>query len=419
MKKLTILQIPDYGLRGRRYLILTISLFIIIAVSCSKEEAPSYNYFISKEKPVIYQKATVSGMIDLASAAFPELAGLKPYITTDVYVYKTVYRTTLDGTKIEASGLICTPSLPGSYPVLSFQNGTNTLNSYAPSNYITNPSYQLVEFIAAMGFIVLVPDYPGFGRSKANKHPYLISQPTVSSVVDMIAALNEAAGYEFPSIEVKNEYFLMGYSQGGWATLAVHKELEQNYQGEYNLKGSVCGAGPYDLYDLLSGMTALQNYPMPSYIGYIIDSYDAYNQFANPVSEILNEPYATRLASLFNGTLSLDQINSQLTGSVSGLFRPEFLNGFAESTAYSTVRSALVANSISAWDTEVPLRLYHGQSDTHVSVSSTELMYSRMLAAGTPEDLIQKVIFPSLDHGDAIIPCLIDGLRFILDLRSE
>lgn len=211
----------------------------------------------------------------------------------------------------------------------------------------------------------------------------------------------------------------MGYSQGGWATLAVHKELEQNYQGEYNLRGSVCGAGPYNLYDLLTGLTALQTYPMPSYIGYIIDSYDSYNQFTNPVSEILNEPYASRIGSLYKGTLSLDQINVQLTSSVPGLFKQEFLDGFEGSPAYSTVRGALADNSVSAWNTKVPVKFYHGQSDTHVSVSATELIYSQMISAGTSPDLIQKHVFPSLDHGDAILPCLIDGLKFIIQLRDE
>ena len=35
-------------------------------------------------------------------------------------------------------GLVCVPAAPGDYPVLSFQNGTNTVNAYAPSDMSLN-----------------------------------------------------------------------------------------------------------------------------------------------------------------------------------------------------------------------------------------------------------------------------------------
>ncbi len=194
-------------------------------------------------------------------------------------------------------------------------------------------SYTLVEAISSMGFIVVIPDYPGFGSSEQIPHPYLIAEPTVRALVDMLYALNEAGSAKFPGIVVENEYYLLGYSQGGWATLTLHKALELDYTNDFNLIGSVCGAGSYNMYDLFLSMIEADTYPMPSYLGYIINAYSAYDQFTNPVSDILNEPYAARLSSLYTGTLSLDEINNQLTTSISGLFKPEFLAGFASSPA--------------------------------------------------------------------------------------
>jgi uncharacterized membrane protein YciS (DUF1049 family)/pimeloyl-ACP methyl ester carboxylesterase len=409
-------------MKDNKYLLRLLLILSIIAItfsSCKKDEKSDYNYFVSDQFVTKYTTTTMTSVINTLVTYFPEIIPMVQYIDDDVNVYKIVYKTKIYDDEIEVSGLVCVPATPGEYPVLSFQNGTNTLNSDAPSEYPTDIYYQLIEYIASMGFVVLIPDYPGFGSSVQIPHPYLIKEPTVQSIVDMFQALNEAGATEFPGISVKNEYYLLGYSQGGWATLALDKALELDYSAEFNLAGSACGAGPYNLYDLLTEMTGYSTYPMPSYICYIINAYSAYNQFTNPVSDILNEPYATNLSSLYNGTLSLDQINAQLTTSIPALMKSEFISGFASSPTYSTVRQSLINNSISPWVTLKPLFFGHGTGDTHVSVTSTESMYNAMIAAGTSAAICQKVLYPDLDHGDAIFPFIIDGLQFLLNLRDN
>jgi pimeloyl-ACP methyl ester carboxylesterase len=392
---------------------------VLMVTSCKKDNNPSYDYFVSKELRVSYTAATITSFLDIADNTYPEFAYLKTFIKNDIYVYKMIYNTTIDGVEVEVSGLVCTPAAAGEYPVLSFQNGTNTVNAYAPTEYITDPSNQMVQFISSMGFVVLLADYPGFGKSVNIPHPYLITEPTVRSLVDMIRAVNEGEGSEFQGITIKNEYYLLGYSQGGWATLALHKALENDYSADFNLAGTVCGAGPYNMYNIFLGMLNTTEYPMPSYMGYIINAYSAYHQFTNPVSDILNEPYASRLSSLYTGTLTLGQINNQLTKSISGLFKQEFLSGFAGGASYSTIRDALKNNSITAWDTSVPLFFIHSDGDTHVPVTSTLTMYDAMIAAGTSSSTCKKLILSSLDHGDAVVPCMTEGLKFLVGLRDQ
>jgi len=140
---------------------------------------------------------------------------------------------------------VCVPAKPGDYPVLSFQNGTNTLNASAPSEFPSDYSYQMIELIASLGYIVVISDYPGFGASASIPHPYLVKEPTVRSLVDNFYAVKELALSELQGINLINEYYLLGYSQGGWATLALHKALENEYSEDFDLIGSACGAGPY------------------------------------------------------------------------------------------------------------------------------------------------------------------------------
>ncbi len=395
-------------------------LITTVLSSCKKDEqSTEYSYFISKELAVSYSQVYINSLINAVSGSVPEVSSFKQLINSDVNIYRIVYKTTVNVDKVNVSGLVCVPVEPGEYPVLSFQNGTNTLNANSPSKFPINYPYQMIEIMASMGYIVVIADYPGFGESSNIPHPYLVKEPTVQSLVDMLYSVKEMAMNELPGISLKDEYYLLGYSQGGWATLALHKALELEYSGDFNLKGSACGAGPYDISLLLHNMISSDNYPMPVYLGYILSAYISYGQFTNPVTDIFNEPYASKVSSLYSGMLTSDEINQQLTTSVEGLLTPEFLSGFASAQEFSSVRDALERNSITPWKTNIPLLLIHGGNDTQVDPVSTESMYDDMIQAGTSPDICRKVIVPGVDHGDGVIPCMMQGILFLQNLHSS
>lgn len=200
--------------------------------------------------------------------------------------------------------------------------------------------------------------------------------------------------------------------------MALHEALEQNYQNDFSLKGSSCGAGPYNISLLLERIADKTTYPEPGYLAYIVNAYIAYDQFTNPATDIFNQPYASRLTTLFTGNLSLDQINSQLTTSVSGLLTTGFVSGFVTDAKFAPVRTALKNNSIEPWHTNIPLLLTHGSNDTQVFPESTENMYNAMITAGTSTGVIKKEIIQGADHSDGAIPCLVKGILFLNNLNS-
>jgi pimeloyl-ACP methyl ester carboxylesterase len=401
-------------------LIIALSVFISFISSCTKDDTePANSYLVSNELVVTYSKLSISSMIDLASIQYPEIASFKQYMKNDVKVFRIVYKTSIGGKATEASGLVCVPVNPGDYPVLSFQNGTNTLNINAPSVSPSNSNYILVEVLASMGFVVIIPDYPGFGESVDIPHPYLVKDPTITSIADMFYAAEEFDLTGLPDISILNEYYLLGYSQGGWATMALHKALELNFSNDFNLAGSVCGAGPYDIGLLFSEMVNVTTYPMPVYLGYIFNAYSAYGQISNPVTDIFREPYASRISTLYNGTKSFDQINGQLTTSIPDLLNASFITGYTTSDKYSSVRKALSDNSIEAWHTYKPLLMLHGGSDTQVNPLSTETMYSSMIQKGTSPEICTKIIIPGAGHGDGVIPAMVEGIKFLLKLKEN
>src|SRR5664279_4907395 len=163
------------------------AILVLITYSCKKEDsAKTYSYFVSKKLVVEFKKDYITSMLDLASIQIPEVAGIKSHVISDISVYKIVYKTTINGNDINASGLICVPVTSGDYPVLSFQNGTNTVYADAPSASPSDYTHQLIESIASMGYVVLIADYPGFGESSQIPHPYLVKEPTVRSLVDLL-----------------------------------------------------------------------------------------------------------------------------------------------------------------------------------------------------------------------------------------
>jgi pimeloyl-ACP methyl ester carboxylesterase len=406
-----------------RRIVFKLSLLVLLVASvvssCKKDDQPVENtYYVSKQFEVQYKQDYIKGLIDIVSLQVPEAAQIKPFISSDVSVYKIIYKTTIDGNEINASGLICVPVTAGEYPVLSFQNGTNTVNANAPSESPQNIDYQSIELMASLGFVVVIADYPGFGESSQIVHPYLIKEPTVRSLTDLLYAVHETGANEFPGVTIKNEHYLLGYSQGGWATLALHKALEQD-NPDLHLSGSACGAGPYNTLLLFENMVDQATYPMPVYLAYIVNAYTSYHQFTNPVTDIFNQPYASKVSTLFNGMLTSAQINDQLTTSIPGLLTPDFISGYKTLSKYSGVIDALTANSIPAWQTGKPVLFLHGGSDTQVNPISTENIYNEMLAAGTAPSLISKVIVPGVDHSDGIVPCMVKGVLFLNNLKNS
>ncbi len=392
-------------------------LFMMVLFSCRKEDEPSFVYYVSKEKKITLSSTYIKNFFESFNS-YPEAAVLKNLITHDVSVYKVIYRTKIKGGEINASGLVCVPAVPGKYPVISFQNGTNTRNSSAPTNNLFDLPAHLIEMIASMGYIVVIADYPGFGESSGIPHPYLVKEPTVQSLTDLLFTVKEMGGAMLDGVIPENRYYLFGYSQGGWATLALHQSLETEHGEDFNVVGSVCGAGPYSIYNIFQTMTLESTYPQPVYLGYILNAYSWYDQFNNPYSDILNPPYDERIPSLYTGVLSFGEINSQLSTSIPTLVRSSFISGFTTDPKFAGIREALVLNSITGWDTDSQIYFMHGGADDQVPPASTLTMYDEMISAGTSSSEIKMEIFPGLNHSEGAVPIMIKGFLFLNDLEN-
>lgn len=339
--------------------------------------------------------------------------------TYDVSVYKISYRTSFKDKDIVASGVVCLPAGQSgnkAFPILSFQNGTNTLHSEAPSVFLENPSFIVIQAIASMGYAVVIPDYIGFGSSSNHFHPYLDKASTVKSITDMYGAVMEMAD-KYLEIPVGKDLFLMGYSQGAWASVALAEAIENNPASKVNLKGTAVGGGAYNLSTLVEDILGEETYPSPALLAYMINSYIKSGIVSITYHDVFNAPFADQIQGLYNGKRKIADINNLLSEDLVTLFSQEFRSGYKTEQKYESFKNALVLNSIQSWKMKSPVFIRHGNTDETVPVTQSLGLRNDFLQKQVPEAQINYKIYPTENHSTAVEPFAKEAMVWLLSLK--
>ena len=216
-------------------------LVLLFAAGCSSDDNPTpggEQFLVSSE----FVYSTTAEQLKL----LVQLSGIDVNpneFVYDIEIYKVTYNTVYHGnTHVPASGLIALPKTTEQVGMLSFHHGTITNRDDAPSNFSAG-DYNTTSYaaMASVGFIGVIPDYLGFGTSSSILHPYYVEDVTASSILDMLKAATELADEK--NIQFNGKLFLAGYSEGGYATMAAHKAIEENGMDGFTLIASFPGAG--------------------------------------------------------------------------------------------------------------------------------------------------------------------------------
>lgn len=403
--------------------LLTIVLFVTILAGCSWFEddknspKPEDKYLLDYKWHKTYSAVTIKNLINQASLMFPEVQSLADQVEHKVSVYTIRYITKFNGEDIIASGLVAIPDTKNvDFPLMSYQNGTNTLHSQAPSVNPDNELFLLLETVASTGFVIALPDYLGFGASSNMFHPYLHKESTVQTVTDMLRAVKELCG-NYLEIGLSDDLYLTGYSQGGWATMQVQKAIELENASEFDLKASACGAGPYDLNFINRYVLEQSSYPMPYFIGYIFNSYFNLGIPNDLASEVFNAPYASRILTLYDGTKSGDEINAQLSTKISELFTDNYRKNYTDDK-FKPLISSLSENSVEAWKTTIPTLILHGTKDDFVPPQVSENIVQKFRSLGIGDDLVTFKEIPGATHTTGIIPSGIASVNWLIEIKN-
>lgn len=363
--------------------LLALLLMLAFLTACSDDDTPGedpavtnqYLAGVTAEKHI--SKSEITDMVmDYAASQginLPEI--LISGLLCDVDVAAITYTTTgPDGAFVTASGVVAMPAGTTSYDhLLSIQHGTLDMEE-APSLQFFY--YEMMPVVS--GHVVVMADYLGYGASQTadRQHPYLHARLTGTACADMIEAAREYLRSKSIA-EAGNAVELLGYSQGGQATVATQLELEsRGWTGR--IRKVWAGGGPYDLETLLQAFLNDDGmpdaYPRSGYLPYLIRGM-AYGEGLTVSDENLYAPAVIEegLNKLFS-TRPLSEWHAALGTDITQVLHPDFFaapdfNGNADVQA---IVSALRKNSLVNASTapQATVSLYHSPQDDFVPYSN-------------------------------------------------
>lgn len=246
-----------------------------------------------KEDPVLLATLTkaqlnASGLLALSGPAKCDVKviGLH-YITPGV-----------KGEVSNASGVLLLPSGADcgvSAPLVAYAKGTDVQKPRTLANPADSETGLLAAMYAGQGYAVVATDYLGFAKSNYSFHPYLHADSEASSVIDSIRAARQAVPAMGGSLNGK--VMLTGYSQGGHASMAAHREIEKSLASEINVVAGAHLAGPYNLSGSMKLPDAIAGYQF--FVPYLITAWQKiYGNLYGNLSDAFKSPYANGIESL-------------------------------------------------------------------------------------------------------------------------
>jgi len=177
-------------------------------------------------------------------------------------------------------------------------NGILLYNHFTIYATTQAPSRGAVEFptgAALTKFIVVSPDYYGFGITEEEPQAYCISRANGRASLDAYLAAKRLI--EDLQVKKGDDFIIAGYSEGGQTTMGVLREISERHP-EVKVKRAFAGDGPYDInsmYDAISkGDTE-----MPSTVCNVLWAYNHFFRLGYDIHDYLKDPVASNFDEWF------------------------------------------------------------------------------------------------------------------------
>lgn len=364
---------------------------------------------------------------------------------------------TMSGYSDVLTGLLVVPYGPNYYddelsvPIVALQHPTQVKRSQSPSNAANVPiddelTIPVAGAIAHLGYIVVVADYPGLGDNY-NVHPYCMTElgrvvvGAMDASLQKIDQLRQIPKPRNIGVSWDGRVFLMGYSEGGYATLVTAKEIQTRHADRYPLAGVAALDGPHSLSDTMRNVmiNADTSYTAPYFLPYVVAAYGA--AYGSSV-DILNFDKAV-VSTIHRQETGWDAFNSALyrlvvsqkgdpdvTGTIisnkmmevdfyggpSSILTSGFLTTLKEDTG--TLVTTLKNNdAFRNWvpDSSYRVILYHNSLDDYVPVGNSYNAFVEWQDYSNVDfqPFVDYIPYLGSVHAGALIPAYIKGIQWM------
>ena len=338
-----------------------------------------------------------------------------------IELYKITY-TTLDvfGKPDTASGLIILPSngKKSFFPVV-YQHGTVDDRNDVPSN--VKGGWEAGAVFAGLGYFTMLPDYLGLGTSRGY-HPYVHAASQSWAATDMLkAAVTFAVN---AGITLNEKLFITGYSQGGHASMALHRDLEKNPMPGFKVAGAAHLSGPYSIStSMLDILLSDKEYGTSGYVPHTLLAYNPIYKLYTNLNQVIKPAYLDIVLRRQKEEIGLNQMNTLLTAALkkdygkaipSYIFQDSVVNNIKNNLNHP-VRLALKANDTYDWVPKAPTRILYCKADEQVVYTNAIFADSVMRARGA-QNIFIKDLNSSFSHGQCVEPALLNSVLFFKSL---
>jgi len=374
-----------------------------------------------------------------------------------IEMQKVTYQSTgADGKLHTMTGLLILPKAiiggKPSVPILMYQHGTEVYRPFSPSQYLTHrnkptdyPEVMVASAIAATGYAVALVDYEGMGDN-TNTQPHVVGAVLAKQVIDLLRSSRDIIDGASSPCTWNNQLFLMGYSEGGYVTMATTRELQLNPVAGFIVTASAALSGPHDLSGVMREVILSDNtFKSPYFVPMILTSYNyAYGgqtALFNPNTAMI-PPYNTTIPPLFDGTYQSDTISEAMGMNFTtptlivpkSVLSPGFIAQLSDITTPSPVVALLKENDSyrlpvdldSAWVPTVPLRMIHHPDDELVPFANSQAALAAFVNAGSVSvSLVEETAVITISdnpvktvHVGSAFPELLRGWEWLDDFKQ-
>ena len=316
-------------------------------------------------------------------------------VKNEVDIYEIIYKVKwVDGSWRNASGIYYVPKTDKAVPYFMFGHGTQIQKNRDISD---GDSQQFICLAHATdGYAAMYPDYYGIGKGEG-KHLYQHAWSEAHAFIYMLYAIDELN--KTLSVKHNGQLFLTGYSQGGHASLAAHKYLQELNDPRFQVTASSPMSGAYDMTGEQEKYM-FQEYPRPFYLPYLLLSYheaycimegdNAYCAFKAPFDSLFY-PFFER-----NSNRTLDELNKMMPKIPKDVITDSLLNLYMNEPDFS-FKKRLQENNLTHWKPEAPVQLCYCEGDKEVNYKNSIVAYYSFLEKGA-EHVKLNNLSNYLDH---------------------